>query len=155
MRAKGWVPGLGALAALPLLYVFLESQVSFEVAMTLLFFAYLFAECWFGPALSIIQARVEAPSRGFAISIYLFVGSMLGNASPVIIAAFDDGTSSDKLGSLVFACACFSYVSCSLVFALASLGLDRPAPPVPSEDEAPLLVSTAVGGYDALSESGE
>jgi len=154
VRAKGWVPGLGAMMALLPLYGVLEADSSFEVAISMLFFSYLLAECWFGPALSIIQSRVEQESRAFAISIYLFLGSMVGNVSPLIISNLDDGVSDSKLGSLLFACVVFSYVSCTVFFVIASFGLGN-APMVLPEDETLLGPPAALGGYQTVNEQAE
>ncbi len=45
------------------------------------------AECWFGPAMSILQCALPSDLRGTAVSILLFIGSMIGNLAPLVVRA--------------------------------------------------------------------
>ena len=70
MQARSYVPMLGSLLAVP----FMAGTVlvpSFHLSMFLLFMEYLFAECWFGPALSVMQS--ELPLNVIGLSSAIFV----------------------------------------------------------------------------------
>jgi Na+/phosphate symporter len=90
--------------------------------MTGLFFEYIFAECWFGPALAIIQSNLAPNVRGTGIGIYLFFGTMIGNAGPAVMVYFDDHVSdpSSNLRNVIMGAVIFSYVGCAIVFMITS-----------------------------------
>merc|ERR1711908_111868 len=54
--------------------------------MGLLFVEYLVAECWFGPAVSILQGAVPADRRGTAQGLFSVL-TTVGNVAPVAIGA--------------------------------------------------------------------
>ena len=90
--ACGLIPAIGSLLGLfPILGSLYVDD--FYTSVFFLFVSYLLVECWFGPALKIIQSRMRKEVRGFTISIYLFSGSMIGNISPIIVGWLDDGAS--------------------------------------------------------------
>ena len=68
-RARCWVPALGSLIAIPCWIMFVEAP-SPELALTFLFFEYIFAECWFGPTLAALFAVVPAELRGTAQGLF-------------------------------------------------------------------------------------
>jgi len=115
-KAKAWIPAIGCLLGYPLFVGVLYSP-NFYGSITCLFFEYLVAECWFGPALSIIQLRIPNEARGTAIALYLFIGQMIGNTAPLAMGQIDDSTTGTVQTMLVVIVG-FSYIGCALTFLL-------------------------------------
>jgi len=115
-RARAWLPALGALLGL-IPFIGVVYFENFYASIACLFVEYIFAECWFGPALSIIQNRIQPEYRGTAISLFLFFANMIGNAAPIVISQFYSNKSpiSDLQFSLMLSVAA-SYVSCACIF---------------------------------------
>jgi len=91
VRAPALVPAIGSLLAIvPFLGVLYSSN--FYVAMFCLFVEYLVAECWFGPAISVLQNNVPGPAIGTAVSIQIFASGLVGSVAPVLLGSLDDGT---------------------------------------------------------------
>lgn len=116
-RARAWLPALGAtLGLIPFIGVVYFQN--FYASIACLFFEYILAECWFGPALSIIQNRVDAKFRGTAISLFLFFANMIGNAAPIVIAQFYTGVNIETLRTALIVSVAGSYLSCAAVFCI-------------------------------------
>ncbi len=118
------IPAFGALLGYPPLLLALYSD-SFGLSILGLLISYIFAECWFGPVLSVLQRRVPAQVRGLTIASYLLFGSILGNLSPIIIGSQDDGGTVHSVQKWLVIMVGISYISCSIFFLLAATYLDR------------------------------
>ena len=57
---------------------------SLEVSLAFLFAEYLFAECWFGPSLAILQDVLPPAARGSASGLFTAL-TLFGNAAPYAI----------------------------------------------------------------------
>ena len=133
VKARAWVPAIGSvLGFIPFIgTLYFEN---FYASIACLFFEYLFAECWFGPAISIIQLRIPQQARGVAISLFLFTAQMIGNIAPTIFGALETG-SAESLQTLLLLGAAVSYLGCAVLFFVVGRQLDNSG----SGDEKPLL----------------
>ena len=114
-RALAWIPAAGFfLGYIPFFGILYTDN--FYVSMGCLFVEYLLAECFFGPAIAIIQNRIDAKARGVTISIYFFVASMVGSFAPVILGKLDDGETVHSLQQNLIIIVGISYVGSSLLF---------------------------------------
>lgn len=138
VRWSAWLPGLGAaLGFLPFIGVMYSTN--FYAAIAFYFFEYLFAECWFGPAISIVQNRIPVNVRGTTISIFLFVSNMVGNVCPIIISNFVQETA-ESYRQCIFYAVLVSYASCAILFCIVATKLRTPPPHERDEDGlSPLL----------------
>jgi len=123
-RWSAWLPALGAvLGFLPMIGVLFMSN--FYAAIAFYFFEYLFAECWFGPALSIIQNRIPTDVRGTTISIFLFISNMVGNIAPVVIGKINNGTA-ESIRTCILGAVAISYGGCALLFLAVAANMKKP-----------------------------
>jgi len=137
IKARAWVPAIGSLLGFfPFVGVLYASN--FYVSIVCLFFEYLFAECWFGPAISIIQLRIPPAARGVGIALYLFIGQMIGNIAPVVLGAIDDESVETVQIALLVAVA-FSYGSCALMFFVVGTLMGTPPGANCGREAEPLL----------------
>lgn len=116
VRAPALVPALASLAGL-LPFVGVMYSPSFPVAMLCLLLEYLIAESWFGPAISIMQDRLPPQTRGTAVSIYLFIASIVGSVAPLLLGSLDDGATYQGLQRHLMIFVSISYISTAVVFA--------------------------------------
>jgi len=88
---KAWLMAGSCFLAIPSWCLVASSQ-SFSLAMAFLALEYLVAECWFGPAIAILQESVPPNKRGTAQGMFSVL-TTIGNIAPVAIgAAVSQGT---------------------------------------------------------------
>jgi len=75
-RMKVWIPAAGFILGFAPFVVVLYSE-NFYIAILALFFEYIFAECWFGPVIALMQNRIPSEARGITIAVFLFIASMV------------------------------------------------------------------------------
>jgi len=123
-----WIPVVGSLLAAPMWYFAIESNQSFEVAMTWLAAEYLVAECWFGPTISVLQKTVGPKIGGTAQGLFTLTGAF-ANIAPSILGFLygqvSTQESSGELAGLLKAGICFCYVACAFCFAMSALSGPR------------------------------
>lgn len=85
IRYKAWVPMAGCLLAVPT-WAAVVSAGDFRIAMACLFAEYIVAECWFGPAVSILQGALPPTVRGTGQGVFSML-TAVGNIAPVIIGS--------------------------------------------------------------------
>eukprot|EP00048_Salpingoeca_helianthica_P017929 m.239747 g.239747 ORF g.239747 m.239747 type:complete len:513 (-) comp22805_c0_seq1:17-1555(-) len=97
--ASAYVPALGSLFACPFLALFFFSHRIFGVttlgmalAQVFLFFAFLCAEVWAGPAAAIIQSILPRNISGTGFGVYFFILTLVGGAGPEVVSQFDMDT---------------------------------------------------------------
>ncbi len=110
---RALIPALGCILGLPFFAGTILAD-NFYVAISCLFFEYLFAECWLGPAMAVLQSAVSENIRAFTVACYLFFGTMFGVLSPVILGLLDDNTTSIKYYLLTLVA--ISYGGAALIF---------------------------------------
>uniref|UniRef100_A0A7S2Y1D3 Major facilitator superfamily (MFS) profile domain-containing protein n=1 Tax=Fibrocapsa japonica TaxID=94617 RepID=A0A7S2Y1D3_9STRA len=86
-HARVWVPALGSLLACPFVVLTMAAS-NFHVAMMGLYFEFLFAECWFGPTMSVIQSTL--PPRLFAtgVSVFACLSTFMGSLATWVMGAY-------------------------------------------------------------------
>ena len=80
------LPIIGSLAAIPF-WVAAVRSTSFNLAMAGLLAAYLFAECWYGATIAMLQGALPSTIWGAAQGS-LNVVQIFGNLSPLLIGSF-------------------------------------------------------------------
>lgn len=83
--ARAWLMALSSFLAIPA-WTAVMMAPSFNIAIAFLLIEYLVAECWFGPAVAVLQDNVPATQRGTAQGLFSVL-TTVGNISPVLIGA--------------------------------------------------------------------
>ena len=84
--------------------------------MACLFCSYLFAECWFGPTMSLLLQLSNVKGRGVYVSLYLFMCLVIGNMSPVLLGELD--TNHTDIGYYILLFVAVSYCSSIILFSI-------------------------------------
>ncbi|GMI21493.1 hypothetical protein TeGR_g9143 [Tetraparma gracilis] len=121
-RSRLLVPAAASLLAAPLWYLTVSAP-TFPLAMALLALSYLVAECWFGPAISALQAA--SAGRGGAAQGQFTVASALANGAPALLGAAVSGGllgegAGGGLGDGLKWGVAGCYVACAAVFKVAA-----------------------------------
>eukprot|EP00752_Nemacystus_decipiens_P008775 g7830.t1 len=119
-KARMYIPAIGALAGAPLFFLVIITP-SFYASMFFLFLEYLVAECWFGPAISVLQKALPPRVRGVGIGCYSFFTTIAGSFMTYIVGVILDAYTSDsalKLTLLVSVCG--MYLISGVVFLVAA-----------------------------------
>lgn len=66
-----------------LLCCFLNDNI--YVSLVFLGLEYLFAESWFGPAITMVVNTISPENKGFAVGAFLFVANMFGTVSVAVL----------------------------------------------------------------------
>jgi len=77
------IPIFGAFLAIPIWHMTMNAS-TFEGAMFWLAMKYLVAECWFGPAVAVLQSDVPSKYGGTAQGMFTLTGAM-GNIAPSVM----------------------------------------------------------------------
>eukprot|EP00612_Vaucheria_litorea_P003576 CAMPEP_0171462658 /NCGR_PEP_ID=MMETSP0945-20130129/6603_1 /TAXON_ID=109269 /ORGANISM="Vaucheria litorea, Strain CCMP2940" /LENGTH=442 /DNA_ID=CAMNT_0011989219 /DNA_START=64 /DNA_END=1392 /DNA_ORIENTATION=- len=128
-RANVFVPGIGALAAIPALAAVLYSS-NFSQSMASLFVEYLFAECWFGPAMSALQGGLPPRARGTGVATFALMTTLGGSTATwaVGLALNTNEDDPDLLSLVVLLSAGGAYAISGILFfcAAAFIKSERP-----------------------------
>ena len=89
-RIKGYISGLGALVSTIFIVITYTLQINFYVSMGSLFFAYLTAEMWYGPAHAAVNRIFPSEFQGIAIAIFTLLGSLAGATATYFLAFLGD-----------------------------------------------------------------
>jgi len=102
-NAPLWVSALGALFSCPFVGIMMYAQVIMEeeksalnLALAALFFSYITAELWGGPAYVIIQSLIPSRMQGTGFACYFGVAFSIGGAGPVLVGFLLDRFCSDQ-----------------------------------------------------------
>ncbi len=106
VQARALVIVAATLLSIPFL-IGIFATSNFYVAMAMLFFEYLLAENWFGPAMSLLQAELPLDTVGFGAGLFAVTCTVVRDAARL----------SCVCGAQLCACACalcicHAYVSC-------------------------------------------
>ena len=96
---------------------------NFYVALFGLAMEIFLAESWMGSAIAILQSRSEVVgsrtySKGKLLAFYVFVATLIGSISLVLIGALDDGKTFRSIEISLFMVVGFSYIGSALFFFL-------------------------------------
>ena len=79
----------------------------------------LFGECWMGSAFAILQDLAEKTnSKGTVLSLYLFVGTLIGSGGTLVVGLLDDGETYQSLQRTLFLTSSVAYIGGSFMFFL-------------------------------------
>ncbi|CAM9103237.1 unnamed protein product [Ectocarpus sp. 13 AM-2016] len=119
-KARMYIPAIGALLGAPTFFLVIVTP-NFYAAMFFLFVEYLVAECWFGPAISVLQKALPPRVRGVGIGYYSFFTTIAGSFMSYIVGVILDAYTSDaalKITLLISVCG--MYLLSGAVFLVAS-----------------------------------
>lgn len=131
---KGLIAGVGALAAIPFMFVAYIIQPSFWGSICSYYMAYFIGEMWFGPSHAQINNMFPSEYQGFAVAVFNMFGSTAGALGTLILSWMkqkydgqkDDPPASDidqarvdghLLGWTVIAC----YAICGPLFIISGI----------------------------------
>lgn len=94
--------------------------------------------------MAILQSLVEPEIRGTAVALYLFVGTLIGNASPYVLGLLDEKNPSEiniyLLGTVIL-----SYGGAAVLFIILTIAIRR-------KDSQKSLLDESLLGNDQLKE---
>ena len=91
---------------------------SFHISLTAYCFAFAASECWFGPAVSVIQKTLPAHLRGTGVAVFMILTNFSGS-----FAVFIMGLSNDKFDEVRYEV----LVATTLTYTLSALGFGATA----------------------------
>jgi MFS family permease len=78
---KSYICIFGTFMGIPTIMLCCLVQNNFWIAMLGLGLEYLFAECWIGPAITMVVNTISPDNKGFAVSAFLFFATVAGTIS--------------------------------------------------------------------------
>ncbi|CAM9695078.1 unnamed protein product [Pylaiella littoralis] len=119
-RARMFIPAIGALLGLPAFLLVIITP-NFYASMFFLFLEYLVAECWFGPAISVLQKALPPRVRGVGIGCYSFFTTIAGSFMTYIVGVvLDSYTSDNALRITLLVSVCGMYFISGIIFLMAA-----------------------------------
>ena len=116
IRALSLVMAYGTSLAFPVMAFAVSASARFGGAVSALGVGYFIGECWLGPAIALLQSCLPEEVHGLAVSVFLFLTTLLGNAAPAIIGAVDPGTPGVRAPLLGFIA--LGYIGSAILFAM-------------------------------------
>ncbi|CAM9631107.1 unnamed protein product, partial [Phaeothamnion confervicola] len=117
--ARLYVPAIGAALGVPCIVLTLLTR-NFYASMFWLFCEYVTAECWFGPAISVLQNALPARVRGVGIATFTFLTTIAGSAMSWGLGILLGDGGGATITSLLLAATCSTYAGCAVLFVAAS-----------------------------------
>jgi MFS family permease len=114
-----WVPVVGSAIAAPAWYFAVQTDNSFDSAMTWLAIEYLVAECWFGPTISTLQSTVGPRIGGTAQGMFTVTGAFANLAPSAVGVLYGQLGTPVELSHILEIGVCFGYLSSAACFAFA------------------------------------
>jgi len=150
-RARLHVPAIGALFGIPCAAFMLLTD-NFYISLAALFCEYLVAECWFGPAVSILQNALPPKVRGVGIAIFTLITTAAGSLMSLLFGAFEDylkmtGAAPTIIRYELLLAVGSTYMLCALLFYWASFNIQSA-----SGEEAQVLFLEKAQAFDASQE---
>ena len=93
---KAYVCMFAGIMGLPTIAGCTLIQGNFWVSLSSLGLEYLFAECWVGPAITMVVNTTSPENKGFAVSAYLFVATVCGTISTALLGALAKAFDADN-----------------------------------------------------------
>lgn len=119
-RARLYIPAIGALLGAPAFFLVIAVP-NFYASMFFLFLEYLVAECWFGPAISVLQKSLPPRARGVGIGYWSFFTTIAGSFMTFALGlVLDAYTSNASLKVTLVVAVCGMYFASGIVFLIAS-----------------------------------
>ncbi|CAM9987824.1 unnamed protein product [Ascophyllum nodosum] len=119
-RARLYIPAIGAMLGAPAFFLVIAVP-NFYASMFFLFLEYLVAECWFGPAISVLQKALPPRVRGVGIGYWSFFTTIAGSFMTYAVGLILDAYTSDAAIKItLLASVCGMYIASGLIFLVAS-----------------------------------
>lgn len=87
--SKAWACIIGTGLGIPTIMMCVLTTENFYVSIAGLGLEYLVAECWIGPAITMVINTISPQNKGFAVGAFLFWASISGMCSTLILGALD------------------------------------------------------------------
>eukprot|EP00904_Undaria_pinnatifida_P006872 jgi/Undpi1/3314/HiC_scaffold_15.g06688.m1 len=124
-RARMYIAAIGALLGTPAFFLVIVVP-SFYASMFFLLVEFLFAECWHGPVLSVLQKHLPPRARGVGFGCYsLFTMSAGSLMSYAIGLVLEDYTSDYAIKVTLILSVCGTYLASAIFHLLASLFMPK------------------------------
>lgn len=90
--SKAYVCIIGTALGIPtiLMCTLSQGENQFYIAIIGLALEYLTAECWIGPAITMVINTISPANKGFAVSAFLFFATIAGMISTTTLGALQD-----------------------------------------------------------------
>ena len=82
---KGLIAGVGALIAVPFIFIAYVIQPSFWVSIACYYIAYFIGEMWYGPSHAQINNMFPSEFQGFAVAVFNLFGSTAGALATLLL----------------------------------------------------------------------
>jgi len=121
--AKAQVCIAAAALGLPCIALCCLVQSNFYFSICMLGLEYLVAECWFGPAITMVLNTIKPENKGFAVGGFLFCTTIAGTIATVLAQyftnAFDAKNNVEVYGQILVVFVFISYAGSIPFFILA------------------------------------
>eukprot|EP00904_Undaria_pinnatifida_P006879 jgi/Undpi1/3320/HiC_scaffold_15.g06693.m1 len=119
-RARMYIAAIGTLLGVPA-FLMVIVVPNFYASMFFLFLEYLFAECWYGPVVSVLQTFLPPRMRGVGFGCYNFcmmvAGSLMSYATGLVL---DTYTSDVAIKVTLIVGICGMYLASAIMHLMAS-----------------------------------
>jgi len=126
---KAYVCIFAGLLGLPTIALCTLINSSFWFSIAMLGLEYLFAECWFGPAITMVLNTISPENKGFAVSAFLFCTTIAGTISTALLGylenAYNAKENPSAYGYILCVFICFSYGGSIPFFFLAGKSYEK------------------------------
>ena len=112
-KAKGYMAGISSFLGALVITVIFIIQIPFGASLALLFFVFIFGECWTSPVIAMINVSLPHNIQGIANGVMSLSGSLLGSVLNLFMGAMLTHYDSDNthpeligvaMGSIVSIC---------------------------------------------------
>lgn len=86
---KGLIAGVGALTAIPFIYIAYVMQPSFWGSVASYYVAYFIGEMWYGPSHAQINNMFPSEFQGFAVAMFNLFGSTAGALATLVLGVME------------------------------------------------------------------
>lgn len=121
--SKAYICMIGTFGGIPTIMMCTLLQNNFWISILGLGLEYLLAECWIGPAITILINTISPENKGFAVSAFLFMATVSGTISTTLLGylqeKFDAANNPKLYGYILCAFVVFAYAGSLPFFLLA------------------------------------
>lgn len=126
---KAYVCMFAGIMGLPTIAGCTLIQSNFWISLVSLGLEYLCAECWVGPAITMVVNTVSPENKGFAVSAYLFFATICGTISTAVLGvlakSFDAENNPGRYGYILCIFVFISYAGSLPFFYMAGKEYER------------------------------
>lgn len=144
-RAPVWIGLVGSILSLPLICLVLLVD-SFAVSMCCFFLLLLVSECWFGPAMGLLQASVARSVRTQAVAMFLVASTLIANLGPALVGFADPGNAGIWIPILIVSISANVGAAVAFVLTAREISLDPVAAGIGPKIDEDFSLDTASYG---------